>query len=295
VAFKLTKAVLINILAVALLLVGVPLISHLLVKYSDLLEPGTYNGLGESDIPVSEFRYVSEVIDNGEGQVLTLSVAPGLGYVWNNCSVAWAENETSSNTAVISSSGDYSRVLIPLPLTLDGMIQGEITSLKYEFQGPTTWDRDFGHSARLVFLNVQDDIIQYQVYEEGNIKAIELDGPDNGTSSGTWTTSVIDLMVIESLSGGHYQAVLELSGQGDFGDSFEAGDTLEFYIEKYEPPENQIKSYTVWKIGAGIIGITFMILALGSTGLMNPLQKDNPGPIDRQYKQIRNRFKSKKR
>lgn len=270
--------------ALLLIFIGLPFILSTLMNWNDFLPSSPWIEANETSFKVEDY-------DEGvyPGRIALVDTYPAsTNYAKRQTDIIW--NETGSDVLAIVQTGEdnsceYEYLIFTLNYTINELLEAGLNNWYYNITMPNgTYTIMFAvWNAESIYNPTPDDIEP----------VVSKKFTDNTT--GYFNISSMDILMDKvkiSATRIGFAIRTEEVGVGDPNDlMLETGDIV-FFDFQYRPPgANQVPEMTAMKYGALIIGIILILVGLGSTKWWNPIQKDNPGIIDKLWKKLFNRGK----
>lgn len=242
------------------LFVGVPVTAHLIYKYGNVTSTGAWVTLGEEDF---------------------YGIYAGYEFVYGcdeQTNIVWSENLTDPHQVVLDydlvPDVDIYSIHFVLKTRLNDIINNDTLKWEFSFQ----YDQSYVVSVHAYELDENGD--PYWLDFEGPVLgSAELYTPDDeyeGNETFALTFDSLDLMV-DSTSTGNGILMFSIVDL----EYFDQGDIVGFDVRYERPNETMPGPSMIWQYGAGIMGIVLLGISVASTPWWNPVQKTNPGIVDR--------------
>ncbi len=271
--------------ALILIFIGLPFILSTLMNWNNLLPSSPWIEANETSFKVEDY---DEGVYPGRIALVDTYPTSSSNYAKRQTDILW--NETGPDVVVITQTGEdnscaYQYLIFTLNYTINELLEAGLNNWYYNITMPNgTYTIMFAVWNAQNIYNPTPDIIE---------PVVSKDFTDNTT--GYFNISSMDILMDKvkiSATRIGFAVKSEYIGVGDPNDlMLNTGDIVEFDFQYMPPGSNQVTEMTAMKYGSLIIGICLILIGFGSTKWWNPLQKDNPGIIDKLWKKLFNRRK----
>jgi len=252
--------VMMMVMAVILILVIVPVVSAMIYRWNTIRPQGNWSRLTQDDYIsiIASTEFYNEYIMEEQN-----------GIVWGN---------ESDRDLLVISTDDAAAISWVLDFRILDLYNNNTLQWRFAF--------NISFPVRLF-------IIAEELTEEG---AVDYAGggsymfggeagyllEDNATVAVSWTALQLSTWNAETDNGILVVSIVP----ADYHDTWQSGDHVEWRFSHEKPPAGTLKEKTFWQYGAGIMGVVLLLVAFGSTPWWNPLQRTNPGWVDKQLGKI---------
>lgn len=275
-AKKRARQVLFMVMAIALILLGVPFSLHLVKSWNDITPTGdkvilgvdefntTKFGSSEGKICLKDNEYytVQDTIVWGDDKASTVVIVnPGSS---SSTQLYWFLNYTVSDLINIGMDGFYYNLTFPSGRHAFGMFFGGTVNV------------DENYEIEILDISWTDDSPWF--WDDYS----ELGSSTRSNASGKISFSTLDLMTIKAEFGNVRPVMALYSYEG----GLDTSDQVSFNISYKEPSTTDIQNDTILKIGALVIGLFLIWVGVASTTWYNPAPGSTPGWLDKKISNI---------
>lgn len=269
--------------AIVLLVIFMPVTTYLITKWNSIIPDGDYARFDNDDFVnrTVEWSTVSEI------HKIFTDAEHYQGAFHEETNIIWAQNETDHDTIVISKTGDITVLSFILDLKVSDLINNNMLDFKINLYMDEVEFSDFtiyAYPETNTTLDLEKPTV---IYQQSGLAAENV--------SLTVNLDILDLLV-DKVQSDNGRIVFSFDAAYiDYAYNLDTGDLIQFDFLYYRSPETEANQQTVLKIGAVIMGLFFMVVALGSTNYWNPTTPNNPGWVDNKLKNIRKKREDKKK